>query len=454
MKIFLVEDDPWYGELLKYHLSLNPDNIVFLFDTAKECLSNLYQKPDVVCTDYGLPDLNGLELLKKLKSYNNALPVIVISGQEEVEVAVSLLKQGAVDYILKDDNAKDLLWNSITKIRDKKELETQVETLKEELEQKYGFENEILGHSNAIKKIYGLIEKAIKSTINVSVTGETGTGKELVAKAIHYNSARKKLPFVAVNVAAIPKDLIESELFGYEKGAFTGAIARKTGKFEEVKGGTLFLDEIGEMDLNLQSKILRVLQEREMVRVGGNETIKLEFRLITATHRDLTIEVERGNFREDLYYRIMGLPILLPPLRERGNDVLILSKRFIDDFVKENKMNRIALHQTAKDKLLSHSFPGNVRELKAIVELACIMCNGTEIVAEDLSFSNFRGTNGVMSYDKTLKEYTIELINSYLKKYNNNVVLVAEKLDIGKSTIYSMIKNGEIVYDKGRSSVI
>lgn len=454
MKIFLVEDDPWYGELLKYHLSLNPDNVVFLFDNANDCLANLYKKPDVVCTDYGLPDLNGLELLKKLKNYNNDLPVIVISGQEEVEVAVSLLKQGAVDYILKDDNAKDLLWNSITKIRDKKELETQVETLKEELEQKYGFENEILGHSNAISKIYGLIEKAIKSTINVSVTGETGTGKELVAKAIHYNSGRKKLPFVAVNVAAIPKDLIESELFGYEKGAFTGAMARKTGKFEEVKGGTLFLDEIGEMDLNLQSKILRVLQEREMVRVGGNETIKLDFRLITATHRDLTAEVERGNFREDLYYRIMGLPIALPPLRERGNDVLILSKRFIDDFIKENKMSKLALHQSAKEKLLAHSFPGNVRELKAIVELACVMCNGTEIVAEDLSFSNFRAANGVVSYDKSLKDHTVEIINSYLKKYNNNVVLVADKLNIGKSTIYSMIKNGEILYDKGRSSVI
>lgn len=448
MNIFLVEDDIWYGELLKYHLGLNPENTITLFTNGKECLAQLYLKPDVVCIDYGLPDMNGLELLTKIKRQNESLPVVVISGQEEVEVAVMLLKQGASDYILKDDNTKDLLWNSIIKIRDKIKLESQVETLKTEIEQKYRFQDEILGQSSTIKQTYALIDKAVRTSINVSVSGETGTGKELVAKAIHYNSSRSKYPFVAVNVAAIPKELIESELFGYEKGAFTGANNRKYGKFEEAKGGSLFLDEIGEMDLVLQSKILRVLQEREMVRLGGNETIKLDFRLITATHRNLTQEVEQGRFREDLFYRIMGLPIELPPLRERDNDVLVLSKRFMDDFVKANKLPPLTLKSCAKKKLLNHNFPGNVRELKAIIELACVMCNGSEIVAEDISLSNFRGNNTLGSNEKTLKELTREYILKMLQKHNNNIVLVAQKLGIGKSTIYNMIKNGEITVNQ------
>jgi DNA-binding NtrC family response regulator len=289
-----------------------------------------------------------------------------------------------------------------------------------------------------------MMSKAIKTNINVSINGETGTGKEVVAKAIHYNSDRNKKKFVAVNMTALPKELVESELFGHEKGAFTGAINRKEGKFEEANGGTIFLDEIAEMDLSLQSKLLRVLQEREVIRVGGNEKVKLDVRLIVATHKNLAEEVKKGNFREDLYFRIMGLPIELPPLRERGEDILILSKFFIESFVKENKLSPLQLTQEAKDKLLHHYFPGNVRELKTIIDLACVMCENNQITADDITLTSFRKDEVFMGEQKTLREYTIDIVKHYLKKNNDDVITTSKILDIGKSTIYKMKQAGDL----------
>lgn len=443
-KIFIVEDDPWYGKLLNYHLSLNPDYEVTVFELGKDCLNNLHLKPDVICLDFGLPDMSGDKLYSKIKSINDSIPVIVISGQEEIAVAVDLLKAGVSDYIIKDDNSKNILWNSIQKLRETAGLKKEVAVLKEQLVQKFDFENSIIGQSGPMKKIFTLIEKATKTNINVSITGETGTGKELVAKAIHYNSGRKKKPFVAVNMAAIPKELVESELFGHEKGAFTGAISRKIGKFEEAQGGTIFLDEISELDLSLQSKILRVLQEREIVKIGGNEKVKLDVRLLTATHRNLIDEVKEGNFREDLYYRIIGLPIEIPPLRERGSDILILSKYFLEEFTKINSLPDIKFTNSAKDKLSKYHFPGNVRELKAIVELACVMGNGKEINADDINFNSIKKDENFLIEEKSLREYNCDIIKYYLEKYDNNVLLVAKKLDIGKSTIYKMIQQKEI----------
>ena len=434
-KIFLVEDDPWIGELYKHHLSLNPDYQISLFKTGKECLNNIHLKPDIICVDFGLPDMDGDALLKRIHEINKNIPIIVISGQEDISVAVNFLKSGAKDYIIKDDHAKDMLWNSILKIRENLELKQEVEVLKEQLEQKYSFEKTIIGQSEALKKTFILIEKAITSNINVSVTGETGTGKEVIAKAIHYNSDKKKKPFVAVNMAAIPTELIESELFGHEKGAFTGAINRKIGKFEEAAGGTIFLDEIAELDLNLQSKILRVLQEREIVRVGGNEIVKINARLITATHKNLSEEVKKGKFREDLFYRIIGLPIELPPLRNRGNDTLILVKHFIDEFTKDNNLKSIAISNTAKNKLQRYNYPGNVRELKSIIDLACVMCNNNEITDEDIRFNTIKNDEDFTTEEKTLKEYTNDIIQFFLKKHNQDVLEVAKRLDIGKSTI-------------------
>jgi DNA-binding NtrC family response regulator len=446
-KIFIVEDDPWYGEILEYHLSLNEDYLITRFTTGKECLANLHKKPDLITIDFSLPDYTGDKLYEKIRQTDDSIPVIAISGQEEVAVAVNLLKSGVTDYLVKDENTKDMLWNAVIRIRKMGNLKKEVEHLKEELGQKFSFEKSIKGNSPALQKIFALMEKATKTNINVSITGETGTGKEVVSKAIHYNSERKKKPFVAVNMAAIPKELVESELFGHEKGAFTGAVARKAGKFEEANGGTIFLDEIAELDLNLQSKILRVLQEREVIRVGGNESVKLDIRLIVATHKNLAEEVKRGNFREDLYYRIIGLPVELPPLRDRGNDVLLLAKHFTDEFAKDNKLGTVIISSEAKQKLMGYHFPGNIRELKAIMELASVMCSEGEIKPDDITFNSTKSGELFTMEQKTLRQYTCDIIKYYLKKYEDDVMLVADKLDIGKSTIYKMLQQKEIVLE-------
>lgn len=445
-KIFIVEDDPWYGELLKYHLSLNDDFEVELFTSPIMFLDQLYRKPDLITIDYNMPEMNGDQLFDHIKSFNNTIPVIVISGQNDIGVALSIIKQGAAEYIIKDDHTKDVLWNSVNRILENVVLKQTVEELKVQLETKFDFEKSIIGNSASLKKSFQLIEKAIKSNINVSITGETGTGKEVVAKAIHYNSARSKKPFVAVNMAAIPRELVESELFGYEKGAFTGANSQKKGKFEEANGGTIFLDEIAEADLNFQSKLLRVLQEREISRVGGNDTIKLDVRIITATHKNIAEEVRAGRFREDLYYRLMGLPIELPPLKQRGNDILILAKHFADLYANENKCASFTFSQEAKDKLMKHNYPGNVRELKAIVDLACVMADSNIIQENDITLpTNPIPVEQIFSaQEKTLKDYNTDIISFYLNKYNQNVLEVAKRLNIGKSTIYNLINAGEL----------
>lgn len=446
-KIFVVEDDDWYAKILMYTLSLNPDYEVIRFKSAKEVLDSLHLKPSIITLDYSLPDTKGAKLLKQLKERLPEVPVVVVSGQEDIATAVSLLKEGAYDYIVKDENTKEHLWKVIHHIRDNISLQKQIDDLREEVERKYTFDKIIKGNSPAIQRVFRLMEKATTNNITVSITGETGTGKELVAKAIHYNSTRKKKAFVAVNVAAIPKELIESELFGHEKGAFTGAVARRIGKFEEAHKGTLFLDEIGEMDLNMQAKLLRVLQEREVTRVGGNELVKIDVRLIVATHKNLLEEVQKGNFREDLYYRLLGLPIVVPPLRDRGSDIILLAKYFVEQFCKENKMSLLKISSEAQKKLLQYAFPGNIRELKAMAELAAVMANDDNIQPDDITFNATRNTADLLLRESTLKEYNQMILKHFLQKYDNNVLLVAQKLDIGKSTIYRMIKNGEVSID-------
>ena len=443
-KIFMVEDDEMYAQLLSYHLSLNPDYEVETFSTAKEFLNNIHRKPSLVTLDYSLPDMSGGDLLKKIKAQYAEIPVVIISGQEDIATAVKLLKEGAYDYIVKDDDAKDRIWNTVKNVRENISLRDEITHLREEIGKKYEFSKIIKGNSSAIKKVFAFMEKAAKTNITVSITGETGTGKELVAKAIHYNSTRSKKNFVAVNVAAIPKDLIESELFGHEKGAFTGAATRRIGKFEEAHRGTIFLDEIGEMDLNMQTKLLRVLQEKEFTRVGGNEVIKIDVRVIVATHRDLGEEVRKKNFREDLFYRLLGLPIKVPPLRSRNNDILLLSKFFIDEFCKENKLDKMTITPEAQKKLMKYPFPGNVRELKAVMELAAVMANNNQIESDSISFNSATSMSDMMLEETTLREYTNRIIKHFLDKYDNNVMLVAKKLDIGKSTIYRMLKNEEV----------
>ncbi|HRE68590.1 MAG TPA: sigma-54 dependent transcriptional regulator [Cyclobacteriaceae bacterium] len=443
VRIFVVEDDPAYTKFLMYVLSLNPDFEPEFFTSGKDCLAHLHKKPSVITLDYSLPDMEGEKVLKSIREFDPNISVIIVSAQEKIGTAVELLKAGAFDYISKDEDAKDRILNSIKNARNKTSLIKEIDRLKHEITIKYDFEKSILGTSPAIKKIFDLIEKAVKTQITVSITGETGTGKELIAKAIHYNSKRKNKSLVAVNVAAIPKELIESELFGHEKGAFTGAASRRIGKFEEAEGGTIFLDEIGEMDLGLQSKLLRVLQEKELTRIGGNQVIKLDVRVIVATHRNLLEEVRAGRFREDLYYRLLGLPIHLPALRERGQDILLLARYFLDQFAQENDLKKIKLSVQAQDKLLQYPFPGNVRELKSVIELAAVMATENEIQEKDITFTTPLHDDSVILKEMTLQEYTYRIIRNYLNKYNNNVLEVARKLDIGKSSIYRYLKEME-----------
>jgi two-component system response regulator AtoC len=439
-KIFVVEDDKWYGELLQHHLSMNPEYEVEIFESGNDLLKNLYKKPSVITLDYSLPDIKGAALLKRIKEHHPDIPVVIISGQENINTAITLLKDGAYDYIVKNEETKDRLWRTMKNIRDSQALKHENIQLKEALTKKYEISNTIIGNSLSIRKVFENIEKASKTNISVSVSGETGTGKELVAKAVHYNSSRSKFPFVAINVSAIPRDLIESELFGHEKGAFTGANTRRIGKFEEANKGTIFLDEICELDFNLQSKILRVLQEKEITRIGSNTPIKIDARVIVATHRNLKEETNNGNFREDLYYRLLGIPIKLPPLCERGNDILLLTKYFADAFSIENNTPVVTFTTAAQRKLLEYSWPGNVRQLKAIIELAITMCNDIVIDADDIEFDDVRTVANFFSDQLSLDDYIYKIINYYLEKTDQNVVEAANSLKIGKSTIYRMFK--------------
>lgn len=441
--VYVVEDNEWYNKLLVHTLSLNPDFEVKSFFSGEEMLKNLTPKVKVITLDYRLGDTTGDQLLPLIKKVNPSTEVIVVSEQSDISVAIELLKLGAYDYIVKSEDIKSRILNSINHIKGNMGLKEQIQLLQTEVEKKYDFQNTITGQCEPIKNVHRMVSKAINNTITVCVTGETGTGKEVVAKAIHYNSDRKNKPFVPINMAAIPEDLIESELFGYEKGAFTGAQNRRIGKFEQANGGTLFLDEIGEMDIHFQAKLLRALQEREITRIGGNELIKIDCRIIVATNRDLLQEVKTGNFREDLYYRLFGLPIHLPPLRERGNDVLLLAKQFIGDFCKENNFAPKKISDDARAKLMAYSWPGNIRELKSVVELSVVMSDTNEIHASDLTIQPQEFLSEILQRDLTMREYEIALVKHFMKRFNDSTKMVADKLEIGQTTVYRLLKEAE-----------
>jgi len=393
--------------------------------------------------------MSGIDVLKKIKHRNPDIQVILISEQADINVVVELLKEGAYDYIVKTNDIRERLLNTVQNIRNNLGLKKEISDLKREVQKKYSFSNLVLGESNAIKRVQELVSKSLTTNITVSLFGETGTGKELVAKAIHYNSVSSSGPFVPINVTAIPSELVESELFGHEKGSFTGASYQRKGKFEEATNGTLFLDEIGEMDLAFQAKLLRALQEKEITRVGSNRTIRINCRIIVATNKKLAQEVKKGNFRQDLYYRLLGLQIELPPLRERGNDVLILATHFARTFCKENHLPVKKLSPASMEKLRQYPFPGNVRELKSVVELAVTLSDGDQIEEEDIVFGEKELMDVSTKEELTLREYEHRIVSAYLEKYGNDVKMVAKKLDIGPATIYRMLKE---IKENGSSS--
>jgi DNA-binding NtrC family response regulator len=382
-RIFIVEDDVMIASLMKQTLGKTGDHEIAHFQTGEECINRLPERPDIVTIDYNLPGMNGLDLLERVKAFDQGIMVIVVSGQEDLEVVLETYKKGASDYIMKNDNLFVNLENSIKSLSQNVTLRREVETLKDQIIDRNRYSN-ILGNSKSILRVLRLIQKVEKSNMMVLITGESGTGKELVARALHYNSPRSRKTLVTVNTGAIPEELIESELFGHEKGAFTDARERRIGKFEEANGGTIFLDEIGEMNLNLQAKLLRVLQEKEIQRIGSNKTIKLDFRMIAATNRSLNDEVKEGRFRQDLFYRLQGFLIHLPPLRERGDDIILLAKSFLGDFCNNNKLPPIQLSKDALKYMLGYEWPGNVRELKAVVERAALLAENNTISVDDL----------------------------------------------------------------------
>ncbi len=444
-RIFIVEDDLVTAKVLKQHLLRNNDTEVEVFQDGQSFLDRLHENPDIISLDYLLPDYTGMELLHKIRKFNADIPIIIVSAQQDIHTAVKLVQLGAYDYVVKDKNMKSRLYSLIEKLKENLQLQRKISFLEQEIGRKFQFRELIKGNSPAMLHVFELIEKASRTNITVSINGETGTGKELVAKAIHFNSKRKAEPFVAVNVSAIPAELIESEMFGHEKGSFTGASSRHIGKFEEADKGTLFLDEIGDMDMGMQTKLLRVLQEGELTRVGGNQVIKPDVRVLVATHKNLSQEVRKGNFREDLYYRLLGMPIELPPLRQRDNDIVLLARFFVQDFCEKNQMKSKAISADAIEKLKRYPFPGNVRELKAMIELACVMTNDDKIDAEDITFRSNLTIDELLNDECSLQEYNLRIVKHFLRQYDNNIKEVAEKLKIGKTTIYRMLKKDDEV---------
>jgi hypothetical protein len=384
-RIFVVEDNEFFSHLIKQKLE-NDQREISLFASAETFRNSLHQNPDIVILDYNLPESNGIDLLKEIKNFNQEIKTILISGQDKVEVVIEAYENGAEEYIKKDDNALTLLELKVQKHSSEVNLRKEVDLLREQIIDRNKY-SRIIGESQAILKVLRLIQKVEKTNMLALITGESGTGKELVASAIHYNSERRNKPFVAVNVAAIPEDLIESELFGHERGAFTGADTKRIGKFEEANEGTIFLDEIGEMDIHMQTKLLRVLQESKITRLGSNKEIPLNVRVIAATNKNLAQRVKDGKMREDLYYRLQGFLIHLPALRERENDLLLLAKTMLQQFCTANRLPVKTFSSESLKAMMNHPWSGNVRELKAFVERSVLISDGEIIEAEDLIFS-------------------------------------------------------------------
>ncbi|WZL74047.1 sigma-54 dependent transcriptional regulator [Clostridiaceae bacterium 35-E11] len=400
--------------------------------------------PDLVLLDLRMPRKDGMEALREIKELNVNIPIIMITAHGTMESAVEAMKIGAIDYISKPFDIEELKIQ-IRKALDIGNMKEEIEFLKEELKDKTG--KAIIGDSPKMKEVLEIVDRVAKSTATILITGESGTGKELIANAIHYNSDREKKPYITVNCGAIPESLLESELFGHEKGAFTGAVSKKPGRFERADEGTIFLDEVGELSPATQVKLLRVLQEKEIERVGGTEVIKVDVRVIAATNRDLKKMTEEGTFREDLYYRLNVIPIELPPLRERKEDILALIDYFIHKYCSEMGREKICLSEDALERLVQYSWKGNIRELENVVERLIILSKGNVIYKEDLPreiLSQNENTLGFITLPEEgihLEEVEKNLIEQALKKTQDNQTKAAQLLGITRHTlIYRMEK--------------
>lgn len=451
MKSVLIVDDE-VGTRESLRMILKNDYETYLARDAEEAFRQSKEHdPDVILLDIILPDIDGLKVLEKIKGNEPDKIVIMITATKTVKTAVEAMKLGAYDYITKPFDVDELRL-IINRALSNQALEKEVKYLRKEIDKSFGFSN-IIGKGRSMEGIFQLVRQIADSKSTVLIMGESGTGKELISRAIHYNGNRRNFPFVTINCAAIPETLIESELFGHEKGAFTNAYERKLGRFEIAHRGTLFLDEIGELSLSTQAKILRFLEEKEFNRVGGSKTIKVDVRLITATNRDLNQLLRKGEFREDLYYRINVVPILIPPLRERKEDIPLLVDYFVAKFNEENNKHVKTVSPEAMQLIMDYDWPGNVRELENLMERVIALTFNEEILANELpfSFSNVSKVNGLkdsilsgrVSFSRAEEEFEKGVILDALKKANYVQSHAAEMLGISRRILkYKMDKLG------------
>ncbi|MDR2631435.1 MAG: sigma-54 dependent transcriptional regulator [Spirochaetaceae bacterium] len=436
-KLLVVDDEKNIREGLADFLTMDGHVV----ETAADGDGGLksFQKGDIdlVITDLRMPGLSGEELLKRIVSETPGIPVIVLTGHGTVENAVAAMRNGAYDFLTKPVNL-DHLSLLVKRALQSRELILKHRRLEEELEQKKTFEA-IIGTSTPMRKVFDTIRRVAPTKASILITGESGVGKELVADAIHQLSPRKDKPLIKVHCAALAASLLESELFGHEKGSFTGAVARKRGRFELAHEGTLFLDEIGEIDQNIQIKLLRVLQEKKFERVGGEETIETDVRIVAATNKDLKAEIEKGNFREDLYFRLNVVNILVPPLRERRDDLPLLITAFLKEFAEENGKTMEGINEKARAAIYGYDWPGNVRELRNCMESAVVMSKGPIITEEDLPPTlRAKSDDGWIRIPlgTTLEESEKIIIRDTLSAQKGNKSKTAEVLAIGRKTLH------------------
>jgi len=412
---------------------------------AKEALSMLESESfDIILADIKMPGMDGMEMHRRIKSLNPESIVIIMTAFASVETAVQALKDGAYDYITKPfdpDDLSHLIRNAANQI----EIKSENEALKNRI---VSLENidDIIGSSDAMMNVLKEVESVSQSNSSVIITGESGTGKELIARAIHSNSSRKYFPLITVHCGALSEDLLESELFGHEKGAFTGAMFNRKGRFEMADGGTIFLDEIGTISGKMQIELLRVLESKKFVRVGGNKEIKSDFRVICATNRDLKRMVEEGTFREDLYYRLNVVNIRIPPLRERTGDIPMLVDHFIKKYCTSMSRDVISIEPAALKRLEQYDFPGNVRELENMIERAIVVGNGKEIRLKDLPLK----TSAPADPAESLQELEKKHILSTLNKFDWNISRTAKVLKVDRVTLYNKIKKYNLKKPKGK----
>lgn len=449
--ILIVDDEKNYLVVLNAFLSGEGYEILTA-DSAQQALEVMQTTElDLVLTDMKMPVMDGTELLKRIKERVPDLPVVMMTAYGTVEKAVEAMQLGAFNFILKpfqNEALKQIVDNAVRTYRVLKENRRLVEAL----ESRYRFDN-IIGKSKSMQAVFDTIQKVARTKATVLVTGESGTGKELIAKAIHFNSPRRNRPFVAVSCAALTETLLESELFGHEKGAFTGATAMKKGRFELAHGGTLLLDEIGEVPVSVQVKLLRVIEEMSFERVGGTRTIEADVRLIAATNKDLKAEVEQQRFREDLYFRLNVINIKLPPIRERAEDVSLLATHFVNKYAQESNRGEMTISGEAMSFLCNYSWPGNVRELENAIERAVLLSKGNEITLDDLpkDLMSFADLETPIDWQKlsnlpeTLDAIEKRLIQKALSLSNNVQARAANLLGIPRNNLHYRLKKHNLL---------